>query len=243
MMIFSRGTCAWAAVVKSIAAAIIANALRIFFPAFPAMMAAFASKTQTVLTGFACPGENGVMRILTFLLVMLLAVPMAHAADDAALSPAANAAWLAANARKPGTITRPSGLQYRILRSGTGSRPGGDDLLRVAYTVRLINGAVVDSTNPALPVTISQPSVNMAGLAEALSLMHVGDRWQLALPANLALGAKGAANGAVPPNQTLLFDMTLISATPPAPGQTVTDNPFSVWASGRENGAAFTIHP
>jgi len=159
------------------------------------------------------------------------------------LSSSANAAYLSANAAKPGTVTRPSGLQYRVLRSGTGNRPGGSDLLRVSYTVRLINGAVVDSTNPALPQTISQTTVGMAGLAEALSLMHVGDRWQLALPANLALGAKGAANNAVPPNQTLLFDLTLISASPPAPGQTATDNPFSVWGNGRENGASFTIHP
>jgi FKBP-type peptidyl-prolyl cis-trans isomerase len=182
------------------------------------------------------------MRIVILLFVLMLGAPMAHAADDA-LSPAANAAWFAANAAKPGTITRPSGLQYRILRSGTGKRPSGDDLLRVSYTVRLINGVVVDSTNPALPQTISQTTISMAGLAEALSLMHVGDRWQMALPANLALGAKGAANGAVPPNQTLLFDMTLISASPPAPGQVAADNPFSVWSNGRENGASFTIRP
>jgi len=182
------------------------------------------------------------MRILSLLLLLLLAAPMARAADDA-LSPAANAAWLAANAGKPGTINRPSGLQYRILRSGTGKRPSGDDLLRVAYTVRMINGAQVESTNPALPQTISQATIGMAGLAEALSLMHVGDRWQVVLPANLALGSKGAANGAVPPNQTLLFDLTLISASPPAPGQAAAENPFSVWSNGRENGASFTIRP
>lgn len=176
------------------------------------------------------------------LLAFVIAAPAARAADNA-LSPAANAAFLADNARKPGTITRPSGLQYRILRNGTGARPGGDDLLRVAYTVRMINGAVVDSTNPALPATLSQATIGLAGLAEALSLMHVGDRWQLAVPANLALGAKGAANGAVPPNQTLLFDLTLISAAPPAPGQVAAASPFSVWSNGRENGATFTIRP
>lgn len=183
------------------------------------------------------------MRLISAVFVLMLSVPAMGSAAEDALSPAANAAWLADNAKKPGTITRPSGLEYRILRSGTGKRPGGDDLLRVSYTVRMINGAVVDSTNPALPATLSQTTIGMAGLAEALSLMHVGDRWQLALPANLALGAKGAANGAVPPNQTLLFDMTLISAAPPAPGQAAAENPFSVWGNGRENGAAFTFHP
>ena len=179
---------------------------------------------------------------LLALLVLILASPLTLAADDA-LSSAANAAFLAANARKPGTIIRPSGLQYRILRSGTGQRPGGDDLLRVSYSVRMIDGTLVDSTNPALPTTISQSTIGMAGLVEALSLMHIGDRWQLILPANLALGAKGAANGAVPPNQTLLFDLTLISAVPPSAGQTASDNPFSVWSNGRENGATFTIRP
>jgi FKBP-type peptidyl-prolyl cis-trans isomerase FklB len=183
------------------------------------------------------------MRLIFAVLVLLLSAPAVGSAADDPLSLGANAAYLAANAAKSGTVTRPSGLQYRVLRSGTGNRPGGNDLLRVSYTVRLINGAVVDSTNPALPQTISQTTVGMAGLAEALSLMHVGDRWQIALPANLALGAKGAANSAVPPNQTLLFDLTLISASPPAPGQTAADNPFSVWGNGRENGASFTIHP
>jgi FKBP-type peptidyl-prolyl cis-trans isomerase len=183
------------------------------------------------------------MRLIFAVLVLLLSVPVMGSAAEDPLSPAANAGWLAANAAKPGTVTRPSGLQYRILRSGTGRRPAGDDLLQVAYTVRLINGAVVETTNPVLPQTISQTTIGMAGLAEALSLMHVGDRWLLALPANLALGAKGAANGAVPPNQTLLFDLTLISASPPAPGQAAAENPFSVWSNGRENGAAFTIRP
>jgi len=181
------------------------------------------------------------MRLIFAVLVLLLSAPAMGSAAEDALSPAANAAWLSANAAKPGTINRPSGLQYRILRAGTGKRPSGDDLLQVSYTVRMVNGVQVDATNPALPQTLSQTTIGMAGLAEALSLMHVGDHWQIAVPANLALGAKGAANGAVPPNQTLLFDLTLLSAAPPAPGQSATDNPFSVWSNGRENGASFTI--
>jgi len=49
--------------------------------------------------------------------------------------------------------------------------------------------------------------------------------------------------GAIPPNQTLLLDVTLLSPSAPQPGQAVTENPFSVWSNGRENGAAFTIRP
>src|SRR3569833_2168729 len=131
-------------------------------------------------------------------------VSPALAADDAP-SLAANAAYLADNAKKPGTIVRPSGLQYRILRSGPGRRPGGDDVVRIGYPVRQINGTVVDSTAPVLPASLGMANVPMAGLAEALSLMHAGDRWQLVQPASLAFGAKGASNGVIPQNQFLLF--------------------------------------
>jgi FKBP-type peptidyl-prolyl cis-trans isomerase len=177
-----------------------------------------------------------------FFLFLLFLVTPALAADEA-LSAAANIAFLADNAKKPGTVLRPSGLQYRVLRSGTGRRPSGNDVVRIAYKISLINGTVVDSTSPVLPAGLAMANVTMAGLAEALPLMHAGDRWALALPANLALGSKGAANGAIPPNQTLVFDLTLISAAPPASNQEMTENPFSLWGNGRETGAAFTIRP
>lgn len=184
------------------------------------------------------------MKTIPAVLVLLLvlgASPVGMAAADDPLSAGANAAFLAANAARPGTVTRPSGLQYRVLRNGTGRRPGTNDVVRLTYAIRLINGSLVDSTTPVLPATLAMSSVAMAGLAEALSLMHVGDRWQLAIPANLAFGAAGAMNGAVPPHQTLLFEVTLVSAAPPQPGQAVAESPFSVWSNGRENGASLTI--
>jgi FKBP-type peptidyl-prolyl cis-trans isomerase len=186
------------------------------------------------------------MRVFVVLLFVLLLAPGSSsgvlAAEDA-LGAGANAAFLAANAKKPGIISRPSGLQYRIARSGSGRRPGGNDIIRLAYGIRLINGTLVDSSTPVLPATLAMSSVAMAGLAEALALKHVGDHWQLIIPANLAFGGRGAMNGAIPPDQTLLFDVTLISAAPPQPGQTVTESPFSVWSNGRESGAAVTIRP
>ncbi len=183
------------------------------------------------------------MRVKFVFLAILLFVSSASLAAEDPLGASANTAFLAANAAKPGTIARPSGLQYRVLRSGTGKRPGGSDIIRLSYAIRLINGTVVDSTTPVLPATLAVSSVAMAGLAEALSLMHAGDRWQLAIPANLAFGGKGAINGAIPPNQTLLVDVSLLSAAAPQPGQTVTESPFSLWSNGRENGATFTIKP
>jgi FKBP-type peptidyl-prolyl cis-trans isomerase FklB len=179
-------------------------------------------------------------RFSACLLFAMLFVSPVLAAEDP-LSAGANAAFLASNAGKPGTIVRPSGLQYRVLRSGTGSRPGRNDVVRLAYGIRLINGTLVDSTTPVLPAALVMNSIAMAGLAEALSLMHAGDRWQLTIPANLAFGAHGAMNGAIPPNQTLLLDVSLVSVSAPQPGEAMTENPFSVWSNGRENGAAFTI--
>jgi FKBP-type peptidyl-prolyl cis-trans isomerase len=181
-------------------------------------------------------------RRLVLLGLAALSVAPAFAADDP-LSAAANTAFLAANARKSGTVIRPSGLQYRIQRNGTGKRPGGGDVVRLGYAIRLINGTLVDSTTPVLPAALAMGSLAMAGLAEALALMHEGDRWQLVIPANLAFGDKGAMNGTIPPNQTLVMDLTLVSAAPPEPGQSVTESPFSVWSNGRENGATFTIRP
>ena len=182
------------------------------------------------------------MRFLWVLALLLMAPGAGLAAEDA-LSVAANSAFLNANATKPGTIVRPSGLQYRVLRSGAGKRPGGNDVVRVVYGIRLINGTLVDSTPQVLPASMVMSSVGLAGLAEALSLMHVGDRWQVTIPSNLAFGGKGSANGMIPPNQALQMDVTLVSASPPQPGQSVGESPFSVWSNGRENGAAFTIRP
>jgi FKBP-type peptidyl-prolyl cis-trans isomerase len=173
---------------------------------------------------------------------MVLALCAPALAEDA-LSPAANAAYLAANAKKPGTVLRPSGLQYRVLRAGFGRKVGADDVARLAYSVTMINGAVVEKTSPVLPMALAVNTVSMAGLAEALRLMREGDHWQLVIPANLAFGAKPAMNGTIPSNQTLILDVTLLSSAPPQPGQALSDNPFSVWSNGRETGGAFTIRP
>ena len=183
------------------------------------------------------------MRLFLSVLTLLLAASFPVLAADEALSAAANAAYLADSAKKPGTIVRPSGLQYRVLRNGTGKRPGGNDVVRLAYGIRLINGILVDSTTPVLPSAFAMSSVGLAGLAEALPLMHAGDRWQLTIPPNLAFGSKGAMNGAIPSDQALVMDVTLISAEAPRPGATVSESPFSVWGDGRTNGAALTIRP
>ncbi|HEY0107916.1 MAG TPA: FKBP-type peptidyl-prolyl cis-trans isomerase [Rhizomicrobium sp.] len=147
-------------------------------------------------------------------------------AADPALSAPANQAFLAANAAKPGVLTRPSGLQYNILKNGFGERPRPTDEVDVVYTGMLINGKVFDGTEPLTPAHFTVNKL-IPGWTEALSLMRIGDRWHIVIPPNLGYGARGAGDGLIPPNQTLVFDMELLSINHPKrppPGQDP-DNP------------------
>ncbi|HUJ02716.1 MAG TPA: FKBP-type peptidyl-prolyl cis-trans isomerase [Rhizomicrobium sp.] len=145
-------------------------------------------------------------------LAALIVMP-AYAASSA-LSPEANATYLANNAKEPGVTVAPSGLQYKIIKSGFGQRPGPTDKVQVYYSGSLINGTVFDSTEPGYPATFTVDQL-IPGWTEALEIMREGDHWQLVIPANLAYGARGAGDGAIPPNQTLVFDLELIKVLPP----------------------------
>jgi FKBP-type peptidyl-prolyl cis-trans isomerase len=129
------------------------------------------------------------------------------------LSPESNKKFLAANAAKSGVVTRPDGLQYRVIKSGHGAMPTrGDDMVTVTYKGALINGTVFDQTKPGQTATFPAGRL-IPGWVEALSLMKEGDEWQLVIPAELGYGSQGAG-GVIPPDQTLVFDMTLISVKP-----------------------------
>ena len=167
--------------------------------------------------------------LAAFLLCVLL--PSARAAD--APTPDAVQAFLMSHAHAPGVMVRPSGLQYRILRSGFGKRVGPRDIVQVQFSASLINGVVVDGTSPGLPSTLAVGSV-IRGLSEALQLMHEGDHWQLVVPPSLAFGAAGSGT-AIPPNQVLLFDITLLSATTPS-GPALADPQISLSPMNRREG-------
>ena len=138
----------------------------------------------------------------------------ALAADDA-LSIDANQKFLDENKVKKGVITRPSGLQFRIIQNGYGKRPQSTDTVKVYYTGKLINGVIFDGTSPGLPASMRLNSV-IPGWIEALLLMREGDHWQLVIPANLGYGVRSTGDGLIPPNQTLIFDIKLVETTPAA---------------------------
>jgi hypothetical protein len=170
--------------------------------------------------------------LLAFLLFGLTAAPGLAAVNS--LSPDANQAFLADNAKKPGVVVRPSGLQYRILRGGFGKRAGPGDTVQVQYSGNLINGTVIDGTSPGLPATLAVGNV-IRGLSEALQLMREGDHWQLVIPPSLAFGSKGAGT-IVPPDQVLVFDLTLVSLATPSGPAAQDDRQISLSAMNREQG-------
>jgi FKBP-type peptidyl-prolyl cis-trans isomerase len=156
-------------------------------------------KRRSAILGLALAGFPG------------LIVP-ARAVDDA-LSIQANQKYLDDNKTKKGVITRPSGLQFRIIQNGYGKRPESTDTVKVYYTGQLINGVIFDGTSPGLPASFKLNSV-IPGWIEALKLMREGDHWQLVIPPNLGYGVRGAGEGMVPPNQVLVFDIKLLETTP-----------------------------
>ena len=122
-------------------------------------------------------------------------------------------AFLAANKTKDGVVTLPSGLQYKILKAGTGEKATLDDTVKCNYKGTLINGTEFDASEKhGGPLTFPVKGV-IAGWTEALQLMPVGSKWQLFVPSNLAYGANGP--GDIGPNATLIFEVELVSIQKP----------------------------
>ncbi|MEO6809974.1 MAG: FKBP-type peptidyl-prolyl cis-trans isomerase [Isosphaeraceae bacterium] len=123
----------------------------------------------------------------------------------------AGQSYLAKNAKTPGVKTLPSGLQYKILKAGTGKVPSSKDVVRVNYRGTLIDGTEFDSSEKnGGPVEFPVTGV-IKGWTEALLLMKAGSKWQLVIPPELAYGEAGTPGGPIGPGSTLVFDVELLS--------------------------------
>ena len=121
----------------------------------------------------------------------------------------ANKRFLADYAGRPDVKKLPDGLMYRVLKAGTGPQVQKDaDVVTVYYKGSLISGKVFDQTKPEEPAQF-QAGALIPGWVEALKLMKAGDTWEIALPPELGYGADGAGD-AIPPNQALVFTMSLV---------------------------------
>ena len=122
-------------------------------------------------------------------------------------------AFLAANKAKPGVIALPSGLQYKVIKEGTGAKPTINDVVTCNYRGTLINGTEFDSSyKRGEPATFPVRGV-IKGWTEALQLMPVGSKFELYLPPDLAYGERGAGAD-IGPNETLIFEVELMSIKP-----------------------------
>jgi FKBP-type peptidyl-prolyl cis-trans isomerase FklB len=120
------------------------------------------------------------------------------------------AEFLAANKKKKGVITLPSGLQYKVLKSGNGKvSPKATDKVVTHYHGTLIDGTVFDSSYDRGEAVSFPVNAVIKGWSEALQKMKVGDKWQLVVPSNLAYGEQGAPPS-IGPDATLIFDVELL---------------------------------
>ena len=112
--------------------------------------------------------------------------------------------------QRQGVVATASGLQYRVIETGEGRSPGPADTVVVHYVGQLIDGTEFDSSRGrGTPATFSLGGI-IPGWREALQLMREGDIWEVVIPSELAYGAQGAG-GSIGPNETLVFEIELIS--------------------------------
>ncbi|SIO66024.1 FKBP-type peptidyl-prolyl cis-trans isomerase FkpA/FKBP-type peptidyl-prolyl cis-trans isomerase FklB [Singulisphaera sp. GP187] len=127
-------------------------------------------------------------------------------------------AFLAKNATQKGVQVTKSGLQYQILKEGTGKSPKPTDSVSVNYVGKLINGTEFDSSVKAgMPVSFQVDQV-IKGWTEALQLMKKGSKFRLFIPSELAYGARPPGSGTIRPNDALIFDVELVDINAPAAG-------------------------
>ncbi len=125
----------------------------------------------------------------------------------------ASKAFLTENRKKEGVKELPSGLQYRVVKDGSGAQPKSTDTVSVHYRGTLLDGREFDSSARAGKPAVFQVNGVIKGWQEALPLMKTGAKWQLFVPPELAYGERGAG-GAIGPNETLIFDIDLLAVNP-----------------------------
>lgn len=120
-----------------------------------------------------------------------------------------NQGYLEENKNKEGFITTDSGLQYRIIREGSGATPDANDSVQVHYVGKLIDGTVFDSSvERNAPVTFDLTKPMIAGFIEGVTLSREGGKYEFVIPSELGYGQRGA--GRIKPGSTLIFELEVL---------------------------------
>jgi FKBP-type peptidyl-prolyl cis-trans isomerase FklB len=160
---------------------------------------------------------------LVLIAAAVLALTACDRSESQAQQPAAvtgeAAEFLAKNKTEQGVQTTPSGLQYKVIRSGPadGARPQDGDEVKVHYALTLIDGRSIESTYDMGAPAVFAVGDLIEGWNETLKLMKPGDEWYVYIPPNLGYGENGAG-GVIPPNAVLVFRMELIDVLPKGGG-------------------------
>lgn len=180
--------------------------------------AAVARGVQAALSGQkSTVSEADAKQVYEAFMTKVQAKFEAERAKEASKNKAEGDAFFAKNKSAAGVKTTASGLQYQVITAGTGARPGPNDTVEINYTGSFLDGQVFDSSAKHGPKPASIPVANVIpGFREGLQLMQVGGHYKLFIPASLAYGAE--PQPPMPPNATLIFDVTLVKTGPTPAG-------------------------
>jgi FKBP-type peptidyl-prolyl cis-trans isomerase FklB len=117
--------------------------------------------------------------------------------------------YLAEYKAHQGVLMSPNGVLYEVVQEGTGKKPLESDMVEVNYRGALINGTQFDATEPGHPADL-KVSALIPGWKQALSMMPVGSKWHIVIPAVLGYGERGVGND-IGPNEVLVFDLELVA--------------------------------
>lgn len=159
--------------------------------------------------GKALLTDEEVKQTLTALMQSMREKAMAKQKEAGAANIKEGKDFLEANKKKDGVVVLPSGLQYKVVKAGTGATPKASDTVKTHYRGTLINGTEFDSSYKRNEPAEFPVGGVIKGWTEALQKMQVGSKWQLFIPSELAYGESGAGAD-IPPNAVLIFDIELL---------------------------------
>ena len=145
--------------------------------------------------------------------------------------------FLADNAKKEGVVTRPSGLQYKVITDGAGKKAKSTDSVTVHYRGTMIDGTEFDSSYKRNEPATFQLQNMVPGFTEGVSLMKVGSKWQLFIPSKLAYGEEGAED-AIGPNAALIMEIELLDAKDVAASNPTAKQPSKTKAASAKKPAS-----
>ncbi len=149
-----------------------------------------------------------IQEAMQILRTQMMAKMSKDAAEEGDKNLKAGQAFLAANKTKPGVTTLPSGVQYKVLKSGNGASPKLTSTVKANYRGTLIDGTQFDASENG-PIEFTVGGV-IKGWTEVLQKMKVGDKWEVVIPSEMAYDARGSAPR-IKPNSTLVFEIELVN--------------------------------